>query len=495
MEIFHFIILLNEIAINSDFTGTIPGTSLTLYLQNVPNGTLNIKKMKITLYLRKSKVAEETATICIRIRDGKTDFRTATPFIVNSQYWDNTKLAYKASTPDSVISKNDRKEFNTRIAKLVNLIDERYTDGNDSKWLKELIEEFAQSDIDNPVESQAEPITKTKNKAITLLGAFELYFTEHKFGDRHRSVTSTIYRKLARYIDFQRVIIGDSDFEIYIEDITPDTLNEIRDYITKEHELYQLYPDFYKNHSLKPHSSLPVCPNVLTATMARITFIFNWCVKQGYMKNMRYKSFDHGVLVYGSPYYLTLEERDKIYNADLTGWPVRLINHRDKFVFQCLVGCRYGDLKSFTKDNIVNGFLEYIPQKTKSKGYGGVVRVPLNEKARTILARQNPRDNELFTYHCRQEYNNDIRLLLQLLGINRVVTIINRHTHQEEQHPMYELASSHLARRTFIGNLYKQVQDPNLIGALSGHAPNSKAFERYRTIDEDMKRELINKIN
>jgi hypothetical protein len=28
-----------------------------------------------------------------------------------------------------------------------------------------------------------------------------------------------------------------------------------------------------------------------------------------------------------------LEERDKIYNADLTGWPVRLINHRDKFVF------------------------------------------------------------------------------------------------------------------------------------------------------------------
>jgi integrase len=190
-----------------------------------------------------------------------------------------------------------------------------------------------------------------------------------------------------------------------------------------------------------------------------------------------------------------LEERDKIYNADLTGWPVRLINHRDKFVFQCLVGCRYGDLKSFTKDNIVNGFLEYIPQKTKSKGYGGVVRVPLNEKARTILGRQNPRGNELFTYHCRQEYNNDIRLLLQLLGINRVVTIINRHTHQEEQHPMYELASSHLARRTFIGNLYKQVQDPNLIGALSGHAPNSKAFERYRTIDEDMKRELINKIN
>ena len=30
----------------------------------------------------------------------------------------------------------------------------------------------------------------------------------------------------------------------------------------------------------------------------------------------------------------------------------------------------------------------------------------------------------------------------------------------------------------------------NLIGALSGHSVGSKAFARYREIDEDMKREL-----
>lgn len=35
--------------------------------------------------------------------------------------------------------------------------------------------------------------------------------------------------------------------------------------------------------------------------------------------------------------------------------------------------------------------------------------------------------------------------------------------------PLYEVASSHRARRTFIGNIYKKVKDPNLIGALSGH--------------------------
>lgn len=43
----------------------------------------------------------------------------------------------------------------------------------------------------------------------------------------------------------------------------------------------------------------------------------------------------------------------------------------------------------------------------------------------------------------------------------------------------------------FIGNLYKQVKDPNLVGSLSGHTEGSKAFARYRDIDEEMKTDLV----
>jgi hypothetical protein len=39
--------------------------------------------------------------------------------------------------------------------------------------------------------------------------------------------------------------------------------------------------------------------------------------------------------------------------------------------------------------------------------------------------------------------------------------------------------------------LYKKVKDPNLVGSLSGHKEGSKAFARYRDIDEEMKKELI----
>ena len=69
--------------------------------------------------------------------------------------------------------------------------------------------------------------------------------------------------------------------------------------------------------------------------------------------------------------------------------------------------------------------------------------------------------------------------------------VIQTQTGEEEKRPINEIASSHMARRTFIGNLYKKVKDPSLVGALSGHKEGSKAFARYREIDEDMKKELV----
>ena len=75
--------------------------------------------------------------------------------------------------------------------------------------------------------------------------------------------------------------------------------------------------------------------------------------------------------------------------------------------------------------------------------------------------------------------------------LTRIVTIINPTTGEEEKKPLNEIASSHLARRCFVGNLYKQVKDPNLVGSLSGHKEGSKAFARYRDIDEEMKKDLV----
>ena len=57
--------------------------------------------------------------------------------------------------------------------------------------------------------------------------------------------------------------------------------------------------------------------------------------------------------------------------------------------------------------------------------------------------------------------------------------------------PINTIATSHMARRTFIGNIYKKVKDPNLVASLTGHTEGSKAFSRYRDIDTEMKKELV----
>ena len=76
-----------------------------------------------------------------------------------------------------------------------------------------------------------------------------------------------------------------------------------------------------------------------------------------------------------------------------------------------------------------------------------------------------------------------------------MVTVRNPVTGADEQKPINEIASSHMARRTFIGNLYKKVKDPSLVASLSGHTDGSRAFARYREIDMEMKRELVDMID
>jgi len=75
------------------------------------------------------------------------------------------------------------------------------------------------------------------------------------------------------------------------------------------------------------------------------------------------------------------------------------------------------------------------------------------------------------------------------------VSVINPTTGEVEQKSIADIASSHLARRTFVGNLYNKVQDPNLVGSLSGHKEGSRAFARYRFININIKADLIDKLS
>jgi integrase len=219
-----------------------------------------------------------------------------------------------------------------------------------------------------------------------------------------------------------------------------------------------------------------------------------WCHDKKKTTNRPFDEFHIEECSYGTPIYITLEERDRLFEKDFSD-NQSLEAQRDIFVFQSLIGCRVGDLYRMTKSNVVNGAIEYIPRKTK-EGNPITVRVPLNVKAKAILEKyKNCEGDKLLPLISEQKYNSAIKKAFELAEISRIVTILDPLTNEEVRKPLHEVASSHMARRTFIGNIYKKVKDPNLVGALSGHKEGSKAFNRYREIDEEMKKELVSMLD
>ncbi len=172
-----------------------------------------------------------------------------------------------------------------------------------------------------------------------------------------------------------------------------------------------------------------------------------------------------------------------------------LDTQRDIFVFQCLIGCRVGDLMQMTEKNITDGILEYIPHKTIGET-GVTARIPLIDKALSLIEKYKDVDakGRLFPFISPQKYNDAIKEVFTQADVVRDVQVRDPKSGDIITRPINEIASSHMARRTFVGNLYFQVQDPNLIGKMSGHTDGSRAFSRYRKIEDDTLREVINLI-
>ena len=440
--------------------------------------------MKTTAFIRKSAKKNDTdslATIYFRLRDGKKDIKAASELTINPNHWSSDKQGYKDRV--ALVSEEKKLALSNEIQNILNLITQNYTTDADSEWLSSIIDKYH-----HPNRYKTEEETAAESKP-NLLELFADFLIKHKLSEVRKKNFRVVQRALARYELYVRATHPkDKDFILDVETVTPDTLRDMWDFFQNEYQYFELYPSIYETIPEK-RTPQPRSKNTLIDCFSRIRTFFIWCFDNKHTTNRPFDKFPIEECTYGTPYYITLEERDKIFNADLSTTP-QLAIQRDIFIFQTLIGCRVSDLYRMTKLNVVNEAIEYIPKKTK-EGNPVTVRVPLNGKAKEILERYKDHKGKLLPFISEQKYNDAIKKIFKLAGIDRIVTILDPLTHDEVKRPLYEVASSHLARRTFIGNIYKKVKDPNLVSALSGHKEGSKAFRRYRDIDEEMKKDLV----
>jgi integrase len=259
---------------------------------------------------------------------------------------------------------------------------------------------------------------------------------------------------------------------MHFEDITPEILTDFEKWLQTD--------------------KVPKGKNTIRNNFKRLRTFFNYAVKKEWIKSDAdpFKKFTLPKDKYGDPIYITKKERDLLYNADLSSKKT-LDKVRDIFIFQCLIGARVGDLVRLTNDNIINESIVYIQNKTKNED-SIPVSIPLTNKAKAILSKYNQPDGQLLPFITGQKYNVYLKDLFEFVGITRKVVRLNPNTGNEEIVRICDIASSHMARRTFIGVMYENGIKNDVIGSMSGHIKGSKAFGRYYSVSEKLKQDAIN---
>ena len=446
----------------------------------------NIPSMATITLRLSAKTNKENSQheILMRFRHGKIDQYTKTNIFVSPDYWNNENQTieipnWRLLTEERKQLKADLQSKSDRLNEMVSLVQQSFQSVDKSNvakdWLRSIVDGYNFPKAEEQ-EQEAEQ---------SFFDVFQHYIDTHKFSDHRKRQNMVIWRTLRRYELYKGL-------SLTFESITPDTLRGFEVFLSKEHTLIDK-PAYRKVLEAIPESRTPKPrgQNTINDFMLRLRSFFLWANENDITTHNPFKHHKIKACVYGTPYYISIEERNHLYNFDFSDMP-DLARQRDIFVFQCLIGCRVSDLWAMTKSNIVGGAIEYIPRKTK-EGRAVTVRVPFNSISREIIKRYKFYQGKgLFPFTSQQQYNQDIKTMFRLSGLTRIVTVINPTTREEEQRPICDIASSHMARRSFVGNLYKKVKDPNLIGKLSGHKEGSKAFARYREIDEETSQETVN---
>lgn len=446
-------------------------------------------------------------------RKGKR-FRAKSGVFIYSQYWNEKKHALsipqkiEANIKRELQDMRDRLDMaESRMYKLVEIYGDALTKefaentlnhfkDYDGTLTRDVINEAIKAKNDAEERKQIEE----KRKAQNLFNFCQPFFDAKQYCRKRLQAVKGVLRSMERFEIFRNEI-AKRPFEWNIDEVTQQDIEELFAYFADEHLHRVKYKKIFDRYTLKlaeerkakrPEKIEERGENRLIDMRKTVFAIWHWLLSTKRTKNDPIADLKAGTQKYGTPWYLTIDERNQIAQYDFSCTP-HLEVQRDILIFHCFVGCRIGDFKKLTPANIVGDMLIYTPHKTKDEAKSFTVRVPLTNHAKALIKKYEGTDTRgrLFPFVTDQRYNDAIKEILTVCEITRKVSVRNPKTGENEMLPLNEICSSHALRRTFVGNAYKLVKDPNIIGSMSGHVEGSKAFVRYRDIDDDTRKDVI----
>ena len=159
--------------------------------------------MKVSVYLK--KCSSTTSNICFRVREKNVDIKVVSSLTVHDKYWDADTLSYKRTT---AVPATDQKRLPEQIAAIIEKVEKTFSDKADSKWLKQVIEDVLY------------PARAFERNHPNLLYRVHEYLEKYEGADRTKEHIIRFERKMSRYHDYQREILGNRDFTLFVETVT-----------------------------------------------------------------------------------------------------------------------------------------------------------------------------------------------------------------------------------------------------------------------------------
>lgn len=223
-------------------------------------------------------------------------------------------------------------------------------------------------------------------------------------------------------------------------------------------------------------------PNYQGVVIGRLKTFLNEAHSLGYLADFRFGVWRKP----SEPTFaiaLSQEEVDKLWNAPL---PPSLARVRDLFIVGVYTAARFSDYSRLTEDNIVDGRLSFVQEKTDTP-----VLIPCSPRIKTVFERNGGRAPRMSI----QPFNRGIKEVCRLAGIDSIVqvpegTLARLGKKKGEEVRKWELCSSHTARRTGASILYKSGVPVRICRYLTGHTKDD-TFLKYIKIDREEAADIL----
>ena len=277
--------------------------------------------------------------------------------------------------------------------------------------------------------------------------------------------------------------------ELTVQEFDSKMLMQFRQFIMEEYKYVPRFKRIYKGMKKSAIPTEKLSINTLTSQLKIWQTFFNELESQdeivkspfkrlGTEKN---KSIMH--TMYDDPVFLRLDELKKVIEADV---PEKYVTARDAFVLQCALGCPIGDFQRMSMKKVAVSpdgipYVHYIPSKTAwSQETDSEIETPLVRYALEIVKKTKFNLPILNYPYGVNDYNVKIKEIMKLCGLDREVKTFNEETRDNEYMPLYEAASTKLARKTHVDIMNKvQVN----IYATGLHRQGSGAVHRYTMME------------